>query len=233
MSEQELTAEELEARVSAEMIELHKAGAGVRLDIPPFVAFTVVSMMQLALRHPDIDPGEPRDAALQFIEQMRQKFERANSPAIAEAIRRGNEPEHDTPNEAEEERALLSRLLNSRDPLENARLVFTHEKHRMIFQRIMDLHERGEPVDRVSLANELMKNGELQAVGGLAYLVTLYDKKPATPEEILEQLSKQSADKSRVILTCPFCGYAQMAPESLAKIDLYICAGCGRTVETE
>lgn len=32
-------------------------------------------------------------------------------------------------------------------------------------------------------------------------------------------------------LTCPYCGFAEPAP--FAKVDLYICGNCGRTVETE
>ena len=41
-----------------------------------------------------------------------------------------------------------------------------------------ELHERGERVDRVTLANELMKNGQLQSVDGLSYLVSLDDGLP-------------------------------------------------------
>ncbi|HVI76791.1 MAG TPA: replicative DNA helicase, partial [Candidatus Acidoferrum sp.] len=52
------------------------------------------------------------------------------------------------------------------------------EKHRRIFLRMMDLHERGEKIDRVTLANELMKQGQLQSVDGLSYLVSLDDGLP-------------------------------------------------------
>jgi replicative DNA helicase len=41
-----------------------------------------------------------------------------------------------------------------------------------------DLHERGERIDRVTLANELMKHGQLQSVDGLSYLVSLDDGLP-------------------------------------------------------
>jgi hypothetical protein len=143
---------------------------------------------------------------------------------------RPNEPYRDLtpprqaePAEMEQERALLSRLLNSRDPLENARLTFGFDKHQIIFQRIMDLHERGEPVDRVALANELMKNGELQAIGGLAYLVTLYEPPQYdTPRQA-------TRDPFDGFLNCPYCGFSQPAP--LEKVDLYICGACGRTVD--
>ncbi len=41
-----------------------------------------------------------------------------------------------------------------------------------------ELHERGEKIDRVTLANELMKQGQLQSVDGLSYLVSLDDGLP-------------------------------------------------------
>ena len=55
---------------------------------------------------------------------------------------------------------------------------FSLEKHRRIFLRMSELHDRGEKIDRVTLANELMKQGELQSVDGLSYLVSLDDGLP-------------------------------------------------------
>jgi replicative DNA helicase len=55
---------------------------------------------------------------------------------------------------------------------------FSLEKHRRIFMRMQDLAERGERIDRVTVANELMKAGQLEAVDGLSYLVSLDDGLP-------------------------------------------------------
>src|SRR5271165_743618 len=55
---------------------------------------------------------------------------------------------------------------------------FSLEKHRRIFQRMADLHESGQVIDRVTLANELMRHGELQSVDGVSYLVSLDDGLP-------------------------------------------------------
>ncbi|MFZ0592449.1 MAG: replicative DNA helicase [Bryobacteraceae bacterium] len=55
---------------------------------------------------------------------------------------------------------------------------FSLEKHKVIFRRMCDLDDRGEKIDRVTLANELMKHGELQSVDGLSYLVSLDDGLP-------------------------------------------------------
>lgn len=55
---------------------------------------------------------------------------------------------------------------------------FALEKHRRIFRRMADLHDRGDRVDRVTVANELLRHNELESVDGLAYLVSLDDGLP-------------------------------------------------------
>jgi len=52
------------------------------------------------------------------------------------------------------------------------------EKHRRIFARMTELSDRGEKIDRVTVANELMKNNQLEAVDGLSYLISLDDGLP-------------------------------------------------------
>jgi replicative DNA helicase len=58
---------------------------------------------------------------------------------------------------------------------------FSLEKHRRIFKRMGDLQQRGEKIDRVTVANELMKFNELEACDGLSYLVSLDDGLPQIP----------------------------------------------------
>lgn len=55
---------------------------------------------------------------------------------------------------------------------------FSLEKHRKIYGRMSDLNGRGERIDRVTLANELMKQNQLEACDGLSYLVSLDDGLP-------------------------------------------------------
>src|SRR5882672_364674 len=57
---------------------------------------------------------------------------------------------------------------------------FSLEKHRRIFARMAEIHQRGERIDRVTLANELMGRNQLEAVDGLSYLVSLDDGLPQT-----------------------------------------------------
>jgi replicative DNA helicase len=59
-----------------------------------------------------------------------------------------------------------------------ARDDFSLEKHRRIFGRMEELNGRGERIDRVTVANELMRYNELESVDGLGYIVSLDDGLP-------------------------------------------------------
>jgi replicative DNA helicase len=58
---------------------------------------------------------------------------------------------------------------------------FSLERHGRIFRRMGELQERGERIDRVTIANELMKFNELDSCGGLGYLISLDDGLPHIP----------------------------------------------------
>jgi len=55
---------------------------------------------------------------------------------------------------------------------------FSLEKHRRIFLRMGELSERAERIDRVTVANELLRYNELESCDGLTYLVSLDDGLP-------------------------------------------------------
>ncbi|MBI4904800.1 MAG: replicative DNA helicase [Acidobacteria bacterium] len=79
---------------------------------------------------------------------------------------------------------------------------FSLEKHRRIFRRMFELHDRGERIDRVTLANELMKHGQLESVDGLAYLVSLDDGLPQISNlESYVRIVKSKSLLRRIILT--------------------------------
>ncbi|MDP2997567.1 MAG: replicative DNA helicase [Bryobacterales bacterium] len=79
---------------------------------------------------------------------------------------------------------------------------FSLETHRRIFGRMTDLNARGEKIDRVTLANELMKHGQLESCGGLTYVVSLDEGLPQLSN--LDSYVRIVRDKSilrRIILT--------------------------------
>lgn len=97
---------------------------------------------------------------------------------------------------------------------------FSLEKHRRIFRRMGELHERGERIDRITIANELMKFNELEACDGLTYLVSLDDGLPQIPN--LDAYIRIVKDKSvlrRIIFTSQHmmnrCLLGEEAPEEI------------------
>jgi replicative DNA helicase len=77
---------------------------------------------------------------------------------------------------------------------------FSLEKHRRIFKRMGELQERGEKIDRITVANELMKFNELEACDGLSYLVELDDGLPTLPNiDAYLKIVKDKAVLRRII----------------------------------
>jgi len=58
---------------------------------------------------------------------------------------------------------------------------FSLGAHRRIFSRMRDLQDSGRPVDMITLAEELDRRKEVEAVGGVAYLSSLIDGLPERP----------------------------------------------------
>lgn len=58
---------------------------------------------------------------------------------------------------------------------------FALDRHRLIFGVFASLDDRGQKIDRMTAANELMTNGQLEAAGGLSYLSSLDDGMPTIP----------------------------------------------------
>ncbi|MBI4640661.1 MAG: replicative DNA helicase, partial [Candidatus Tectomicrobia bacterium] len=88
------------------------------------------------------------------------------------------------PQSLEAEQAVLGSVL-----LENQTLIkaleiisdrhFYREAHRKIFAAILDLFERNEPADLLTLAERLRKKNQLDEAGGISYLSTLIDRLPS------------------------------------------------------
>src|SRR5579864_4389759 len=79
---------------------------------------------------------------------------------------------------------------------------FSLEKHSRIFLRMGELFERGERIDRVTVANELMKQNQLESVDGVSYLVSLDDGLPVLSNlESYVRIVKDKATLRRIIFT--------------------------------
>jgi len=71
---------------------------------------------------------------------------------------------------------------------------FYRTSHQIIFQAILKLYERGEPVDLITLTNELRNQNRLEEAGGAAYLTFLIDSVPtAANAEYYSGIIKEKA----------------------------------------
>lgn len=57
---------------------------------------------------------------------------------------------------------------------------FYSEAHKEIYEAMLDIYERGEPVDLVTLVDELRQRGTLEGVGGVTYISDLSMAVPST-----------------------------------------------------
>ncbi|MGB6942456.1 MAG: replicative DNA helicase [Bryobacteraceae bacterium] len=79
---------------------------------------------------------------------------------------------------------------------------FSLEKHRRIFLRMGELYARGDRIDRVTVANELMKQNQLESVDGITYLVSLDEGLPTLANlESYVGIVKDKAILRRIIFT--------------------------------
>ena len=90
---------------------------------------------------------------------------------------------HLPPHSIEAEESILSAILIDNSTLLDVLEILTPEdfyrsSHQIIFSAITSLFTKNEPVDLVTLNNILKEQGELEKVGGAAYLARLVDTVP-------------------------------------------------------
>ncbi len=93
----------------------------------------------------------------------------------------GKVPPHDT----EAEQAVIGSMLTDKDAIISAIEVlkeedFYREDNKTIYSAILNLYNRSEPVDIITVKAELSSMGKLEAIGGLEYLAELPEKVPTT-----------------------------------------------------
>ena len=87
------------------------------------------------------------------------------------------------PQNIEAEQSVLGSLLIDRDAIIKVAPFlraedFYREAHGRVFASILDLHERREPADFVTLCDEMERRGQLEAVGGPGYITSLINSVP-------------------------------------------------------
>ncbi len=91
--------------------------------------------------------------------------------------------ERTLPHNLEAERAVLGAILLDGTSINNAvefidEKAFFRDAHRRIFEKMRRLFERGQAIDFITVKDELARAGELDDVGGPAYVASLVDGLP-------------------------------------------------------
>jgi len=77
---------------------------------------------------------------------------------------------------------------------------FYRESHRLIFQSMIELFEKNEPADLITLTEHLRNKNKLEEVGGASYLTTLCDQIPTAANiEYYAKIVKEKAVLRRLI----------------------------------
>lgn len=87
------------------------------------------------------------------------------------------------PQNIDSEKALLGAIMLKPDVLHEISEIissdsFYAEKHHLIFNGMMELFRKGEPIDMLSLSNQLKEKKDLDQIGGSSYLAELVNKVP-------------------------------------------------------
>ena len=103
------------------------------------------------------------------------------------------------PHNLEAERSILGAILIRNEAFNvAAELIdaddFFRDAHRRVFDKMVDLNERGQAIDLVTLRDELSRSGDLEPVGGPAYISSLADGVPrSTNVEHYARIVKERA----------------------------------------
>lgn len=137
------------------------------------------------------------------------------------------------PHNLEAEASVLGSVLLDSEVLDRLEGILTAESfykegHRKIWTCMEQLRMRGEPVDLVTLSNELATRGELDVAGGLSYLVGLSENTPTAA--YAEYYARIVAEKWTLRRLIEAAGEAmKMAYEESGSLE-EILDGAGRRV---
>ncbi len=107
--------------------------------------------------------------------------------------------ERSLPHSVDVERSILGIILLDNSTLHQAleflsRDDFYLEAHQRIFEKMLALYEKDQPIDPITLREELERSGELEQIGGVSYIARLMDGTPHLRN--IEHYAKIVRDKS-------------------------------------
>ena len=113
--------------------------------------------------------------------------------------------ERTLPHNLEAERSVLGAILVRNDAINQAMEAikpedFFRAAHKVIFDKMINLSERGQAIDFIILNEELKRSNQLEEVGGPAYIAALADGVPrSTNVEHYARIIKEKSTRRRLI----------------------------------
>ena len=109
------------------------------------------------------------------------------------------------PHDEDAEQAVLGSMLTDSDAVMSAVEVlkpeaFYREDNRTIYQAILNLYNKSEPIDIITLKDELETMGKFEQIGGFEYLASLPDKVPTTAnvQKYIKIVEEKSISRSLI-----------------------------------
>ncbi|MFH0802267.1 MAG: replicative DNA helicase [bacterium] len=128
------------------------------------------------------------------------------------------------PQNIEAEQSTLGSMLIEKEAIARAAELlhssdFYRDSHQLIYEAIVRLYERNEPIDSITLTEELRRQNKLEEIGGAPYLTALINTVPtAANVEYYAGIVKDKADLRNLIYagtTIATMGYEEKEPVQL------------------
>ena len=128
------------------------------------------------------------------------------------------------PHSPETERGALSCILQDSEeamPIVAGRVsdgdFFYERRHRIIYEAIVKLAEKGKPIDAIILRQHLQANGNLEKAGGIQYVASLHDAAPSVAflDGYLDILADQAVLRRMIRVCSAGAAAAQNKPDDV------------------
>ncbi|HYH03784.1 MAG TPA: DnaB-like helicase N-terminal domain-containing protein, partial [Bacillota bacterium] len=112
------------------------------------------------------------------------------------------------PQNIDAERSTLGSMLLDKEAINNVVELlkpedFYREAHRVIFEVVVHLSGKGEPVDIITVSEELKQRNMLEKVGGIAYLTSLANAVPTAANAVhYAKIVEEKALLRSIITVC-------------------------------
>lgn len=130
------------------------------------------------------------------------------------------------PHSIEAEQSVLGALMLDNSRLDAVLAVITEQDfyrddHRVIFRMMLALQEAGQPMDVITLSEELHKHNELDRIGGLGYLVDMANNTPSAANILAyANIVRERSTLRQLIIVAQEIGKSGMNPSGLDSDDL-------------